>query len=158
MKINQTNQDHIPRIDLRQLRQFVAVAEELHFRRGADRLGMSQPPLTVAIRRLEEEVGAILVERGQKTVRLTAAGAVLLSEARRLLASADAALAATRDAVAGKLGRVRLGYVGSVKYGRLPERLRGFRREYPDVRVKLREMTTAGQVAALRAGDLDLAV
>lgn len=158
VKTNQMNQDRIPRIDLRQLRQFVAVAEELHFRRAADRLGMSQPPLTVAIRRLEEEVGAILVERGQKTVRLTAAGAVLLDEARRLLASADAALTATRDAAAGKLGRVRLGYVGSAMYGRLPEQLRSFRREYPDVRIDLREMTTAGQVAALRAGDLDLAI
>ena len=158
MSTNQTNQDHIPRIDLRLLRQFVAVAEELHFRRAADRLGMSQPPLTVAIRRLEEEVGAILVERGQKTVRLTAAGAVLLGEAHRLFTSADAAIAATRDAAAGKLGRVRLGYVGSAMYGRLPKVLRGFRREYPDVRVELREMTTAGQVAALRSGDLDLAI
>jgi DNA-binding transcriptional LysR family regulator len=158
VKTNQMNQDRIPRIDLRQLRQFVAVAEELHFRRAADRLGMSQPPLTVAIRRLEEEVAAILVERGQKTVRLTAAGAVLLDEARRLLASADAALTATRDAAAGKLGRVRLGYVGSAMYGRLPEQLSSFRREYPDVRIDLREMTTAGQVAALRAGDLDLAI
>jgi DNA-binding transcriptional LysR family regulator len=110
---DQTTQGNIPRIDLRLLRQFVAVAEELHFRRAANRLGMSQPPLTSAVRRLEEEVGAILIERRQKTARLTPAGAVLLDEARRLLAGADTALAATRDAAAGKLGRVRLGYVGS---------------------------------------------
>lgn len=152
------NHDHVPRIDLRLLRQFVAVAEELHFRRAAERLAMSQPPLTGAIRRLEEEVGATLIERGQKTVRLTPAGAVLLAEARRLLLAADAALAATRDAASGKSGRVRLGYVGSAMYGRLPELLRGFRRDHGHVRVELREMTTAGQVAALRAGELDLGI
>ncbi len=153
-----SNHDPLPRIDLRLLRQFVAVAEELHFRRAADRLAMSQPPLTAAIRRLEEEVGATLIERGRKTVRLTPAGAVLLDEARRLLAAASDALAATRDAAAGKRGRVRLGYVGSAMSGRLPEVVRGFRREHPNVRVELREMTTAGQVAALRSGELDLAV
>lgn len=150
--------DPLPRIDLRLLRQFIAVAEELHFRRAADRLGMSQPPLTAAIRRLQEEVGASLIERGRKTVRLTPAGAVLLDEARRLLAAANDALAATRDAASGKRGRVRLGYVGSGMYGPLPDRLRSFRREHPDVRVELREMTTAGQVAALRSGELDLGV
>lgn len=150
--------DSLPRIDLRLLRQFVAVAEELHFRRAAERLAMSQPPLTAAIRRLEEEVGAPLIERGRKTVRLTAAGAVLFDEARRLLASASEALAATCDAAAGRRGRVRLGYVGSAMYGRLPGMIRSFRREHPDVRIDLREMTTAGQVAALRAGELDLAI
>jgi len=152
------NHESLPRIDLRLLRQFVAVAEELHFRRAAERLGMSQPPLTDAIRRLEEEVGATLIERNRKTVRLTAAGSVLLDEARRLLAAAGQALAATRDAAAGKRGRVRLGYVGSAMCGRLPEVIRRFRREHPDVRIELREMTTAVQAAALRAGDLDLAI
>lgn len=150
--------DNLPRIDLRLLRQFVAVAEELHFRRAAERLAMSQPPLTAAIRRLEEAVGATLIERGRKTIRLTAAGATLLDEARRLLAAAGEALAATRDTAAGKRGRVRLGYVGSAMYGRLPGIIRSFRREHPDVRIDLREMTTAGQLAALRAGDLDLAI
>jgi len=152
------NDDSLPRIDLRLLRQFVAVAEELHFRRAAERLAMSQPPLTAAIQRLEEEIGATLVERGRKTVRLTPAGAVLLGEARRLLAAANDALAATRDAAAGKRGRVRLGYVGSAMYGRLPEMIRSFRRDHPDVRIELREMTTVAQIAALRADDLDLAI
>ncbi|MFI5408050.1 LysR substrate-binding domain-containing protein [Kaistia sp. UC242_56] len=152
------NDDSLPRIDLRLLRQFVAVAEELHFRRAAERLAMSQPPLTAAIQRLEEEIGATLVERGRKTVRLTPAGAVLLGEARRLLAAANDAVAATRDAAAGKRGRVRLGYVGSAMYGRLPEMIRSFRRDHPDVRIELREMTTVAQIAALRADDLDLAI
>ena len=152
------NHENVPRIDLRLLRQFVAVAEELHFRRAAERLAMSQPPLTAAIRRLEQEIGATLIERGRKTVRLTPAGAVLLGEARRLLAAAGDALVATRDAAAGKRGRVRLGYVGSAMHGRLPDSIRSFRREHPDVRIELREMTTATQIVALRADDLDLAI
>lgn len=119
---------------------------------------MSQPPLTTAVRRLEDEVGATLVERNRKTIRLTAAGIVLLREARHLLSAANMALTATRDAAAGKQGRVRLGYVGSAMYGRLPEAVRRFRREYPDVRIELREMTTATQVTALRAGELDLGI
>lgn len=147
-----------PRIDLRLLRQFVAVAEEMHFTRAAERLNMSQPSLSAAIRRLEEEVGAILVERGRKAVRLTAAGAVLLVEARRLLAASESLLAATRDAAEGRSGAVRLGYVGSAMYGRLPQTLRGFRRSHPDVSIVLREMTTAAQMAALREDDLDLAI
>ena len=75
-------------IDLRLLRQFVAVAEELHFRRAALRLGMSQPPLTAAVRRLEHEIGAVLIERGRKIVALTPAGRMLLGEARKVLAQA----------------------------------------------------------------------
>jgi DNA-binding transcriptional LysR family regulator len=148
----------LPRIDLRLLRQFVAVAEELHFRRAAERLGMSQPPLTAAIRRLEEEIGATLIDRNRKTIKLTAAGSVLLEQARHLLSVVGGALAATRDAAAGKRGRVRLGYVGSAMYGRLPAALRDFRRQRPDVRVELREMTTAAQIAALRSNDLDLVI
>lgn len=144
--------------DLRQLRQFVAVAEELHFRRAAARLNMSQPPLTTAVRRLEEDIGAVLVERGNRTVRLTAAGEVLLVEARRILAQADHALAATRDAARGRTGVVRLGYVGSATYGRLPAVIRRFRDAFPEVRLELREMTSAALVAALRRDELDLAV
>jgi DNA-binding transcriptional LysR family regulator len=96
-------------VDLRLLRQFVAVAEELHFHRAAARLHMSQPPLTAAIRKLEDEIGSELIQRGNRTLGLTAAGAVLLAEARRLLQQADHALVATRDAAAGRTGTVRLG-------------------------------------------------
>ncbi|UPG72152.1 LysR family transcriptional regulator [Roseomonas gilardii subsp. gilardii] len=83
-------------IDLRLLRQFVAVAEELHFRRAAARLNISQPPLTAAVKRLEEEIGAVLLERGRSTIALTAAGRTLLEEARKLLDQAEAAITATR--------------------------------------------------------------
>lgn len=119
---------------------------------------MSQPPLTAAIRRLEEEVGATLIERGRKTVRLTAAGKVLLTEARRLLIAAGDALAATRDAAEGRRGHVRLSYVGSAMYGRLPQDMRLFRQMNSGVRIDLREMTTAMQIAALRADEIDLAI
>ncbi len=138
-------------IDLRLLRQFVAVAEELHFRRAARRLAMSQPPLTAAIQRLEAEIGATLLERGNRAVALTPAGATLLEEARALLRQADHAVLAARDAAAGRLGIVRLGYVGSAMYGRLPATIRSLRRHHPGLRLELREATTAAQVAALHA-------
>ncbi len=145
-------------IDLRLLRQFVAVAEELHFHRAARRLAMSQPPLTAAIRRLEAEIGVTLIERGNRAVALTAAGAALLEEARALLLRADRAVVAARDAAAGRIGSVRLGYVGSAMYGRLPAAIRSFRRGRPDVRLELREATTVAQLVALRAGELDIAI
>lgn len=146
------------RLDLRLLRQFVAVAEELHFTRAAQRLAIAQPSLTAAVRRLEEDIGATLLERGRKTVRLTPAGVVLLDQARQLLGAAHEALALTRDAAAGRRGQVRLGYVGSAMYGRMPAQLRAFRRACPDVRIDLQEMTTIAQIAALRSGGLDLAI
>lgn len=145
-------------IDLRQLRQFIAVAEELHFRRAAERLNMSQPPLTAAVRRLEEAVGARLLERGNRVVSLTPAGRALLDHARQTVRQADLALAAARDAAAGRVGTLRLTYVGSAMHGRLAATVRAFRRRFPDVRLVLREETTAAQVAALHAEASDLAV
>jgi len=145
-------------VDLRLLRQFVAVAEELHFHRAAARLHMSQPPLTAAIRKLEDEIGSELIQRGNRTLGLTAAGAVLLAEARRLLQQADHALVATRDAAAGRTGTVRLGYVGSALYGRLPSVIRRFRQANPAVRLELIEATSARQVQMLREQRIDVGV
>ncbi|WNH49666.1 LysR substrate-binding domain-containing protein [Stenotrophomonas aracearum] len=145
-------------VDLRLLRQFVAVAEELHFHRAAARLHMSQPPLTAAIRRLEEEIGSELILRGNRTLGLTAAGAVLLEEARLLLQQADRALLATQDAAAGRTGSIRLGYVGSALYGRLPEVIRNFRQAHADVRLELIEATSARQIQMLREKRLDVGV
>lgn len=145
-------------IDLRQLRQFIAVAEELHFHRAAERLNMSQPPLTATIRRLEEDIGTKLLERGNRVVRLTPAGKALLEHARLTVKQADIAVAAARDAAAGRTGTLRLTYVGSAMYGRLAETIRTFRRTFPDVRLELKEATTAEQVAALREGLCDVAV
>lgn len=145
-------------VDLRKLEQFVAVAEELHFHRAAERLAMSQPPLTVAIRRLEDELGVALIERGNRVLGLTAAGDRFLIEARETLRQTERAIAAARNTAAGLTGFLRLSYVGSALYGRLPDAIRAFRRERPDVRLELREATTAAQVAAIREGALDIGV
>ena len=145
-------------IDLRQLRQFIAVAEELHFHRAAERLNMSQPPLTTTVRRLEEEIGAELLERGNRVIRLTPAGTALLAHARATVEQADLAVAAARDAAAGRVGTLRLTYVGSAMYGRLAKTVRAFRRSYPNVRLELKEATTAAQVMALRERTSDVAV
>lgn len=145
-------------IDLRLLRQFVAVAEEQHFHRAAARLHMSQPPLTAAIRRLEEQVGTLLVIRGHRTVGLTAAGQMLLVEARRTLQQAAHALDATREAAAGRSGRVRVAYVGSALYGRLPQLIRAFRRSHPQVLLELREATSRQQQDMLAKGEVDVGV
>ena len=136
----------------------MAVAEELHFHRAAERLAMSQPPLTVAIRRLEDELGVALIERGNRVLGLTAAGDRFLIEARETLRQTERAIAAARNTAAGLTGFLRLSYVGSALYGRLPDAIRAFRRERPDVRLELREATTAAQVAAIREGALDIGV
>ncbi|MCD9087660.1 LysR substrate-binding domain-containing protein [Stenotrophomonas sp. SY1] len=145
-------------IDLRLLRQFVAVAEELHFHRAAARLHMSQPPLTAAIRRLEASVGAELIVRGNRTLGLTAAGATLLAEARQTLLQAEQALLRTRDVAAGRSGRLRIAYVGSALYGRLPACIRAFRQSHPQVRLELREATSRQQQMMLRADAIDLGI
>ena len=146
-------------IDLRKMEQFVAVAEERHFHRAADRRGMSQPPLTVAIRKLEEDLGVELIKRGgNRVLGLTAAGLTFLREARETLRQADRAITTARETAAGRTGLVRLGYVGSALYGRLPDTIRAFRRARPNVRLELREATTAAQIAGLRDGTLDAGI
>lgn len=143
-------------VDLRQLRQFIAVAEELHFHRAAARLNMSQPPLTMAIRKLEEEIGVELIERGNRTLGLTAAGRVFLDEARQTLLQAERSIVAAQETAAGRTGLVRLGYVGSALYGRLPDAIRAFRESHPEVRLELMEATTTQQVERIREGGMDI--
>lgn len=146
------------RITLRAMEQFVAVAEELHFHRAAERLNMSQPPLTNAIRKLEDDIGVMLIERGNRVLGLTAAGKTFLDEARETLRQASQAVTATVDVAEGRTGILRLGYVGSSLYGRLPDVIHAFRLSHPKVRLELREATTAAQVVALRDGLLDIGV
>lgn len=136
----------------------IAVAEELHFHRAAERLNMSQPPLTNAIRKLEETIGVTLIERGNRMLSLTPAGEKFLSEARELLRQAEYTVTATVDMAAGRTGVRRLEYVGSALYGRLPEVICRFRTSHPNVRLELREVTTAAQVKALRDGTLDIGI
>ena len=143
-------------MDLRQLRQFVAVAEERSFRRAAERLHVSQPPLSVAVQRLEAEVGTLLLDRSRHHVRLTVAGEVFLQEARGVLAQAQLSVELAQRAAAGKLGTLRLSFVPSAAFQVVPRLLRAFRADHPDVRLVLSGDTTQQQTAALRSGSVDL--
>jgi DNA-binding transcriptional LysR family regulator len=142
-------------IDLRQLRQFVAVAEELHFGRAARRLYMTQPPLTQSIRRLEASLQAALLQRTRRHVALTPAGAALLEHARRMLTSAEALPRIVHSAAQGLSGQLRLAFVSSIAYGPLPEWLRGFREAHPDITLQLREATLDVQLQAFEADEID---
>ena len=142
--------------DLRRLRYFVAVAEELHFGRAARRLNLSQPPLSVQIRTLEREIGTPLLVRNQRRVALTEPGRVLLDEARRLIGQAEAAVVHVRRAASGAVGRLAIGFVSTVDYSILPSLVRRFRQKHPGVALKLLELTSDRQQSLLQAGELDL--
>lgn len=143
-------------MELRLLRYFVVVAEELHFGRAAQRLSISQPPLSVAIKQLEQELQASLFERNSKEVRMTAAGAHLLPKARQLLNLARQAAQETRDVSLGMSGHLRLGFVGSSLYRGLSEALQAFQVEHPQVRVDMLELNSAEQLLELQQARLDL--
>jgi len=143
---------------LRQLRYFVAVAEELHFGRAALRLHMTQPPLSQAIQALEAQLGATLFERTRRSVALTAAGEALLPEARRLLQQAEALPALARRAAAGESGTLSLAFVSIADYNLLPDALREFSAAYPAVQVSLQEATTDIQLDMLAEGVIDAGI
>ena len=143
-------------MELRQLNQFIVVAEALNFRRAAERLHMAQPPLSVAIRKLEEELGASLFERQARGVALTAAGTEVLRLARQCLGSAQALKAAAQSAAQGESGLLRMGFVGSATYSLMPKLLPAFRQRYPKVELELRESTNLELLALVEAGKLDI--
>ncbi len=143
-------------MELRHLRYFVAVAEHLSFGRAAERLHISQPPLSRQIRGLEVELGAALFSRTRRSVRLTAAGAALLPEARRLLRDADALQAGARQLASGQVGTLALGFISVAAYNVLPELAPEFRRRHPGIRLALQEATSDVQLAALAQGELDV--
>jgi DNA-binding transcriptional LysR family regulator len=146
-------------MELRHLRYFVAVAEELHFHRAAERLHISQPPLSQQIRALERELGVALFERNRRRVELTPAGSAFLEDARAILEATDRAADNARRVAAGELGALRVGFVGSATFSpTLPALLREFRDRYPDVDLRLRELQTTEQLAALAAGRIDIGV
>jgi DNA-binding transcriptional LysR family regulator len=145
-------------VELRHLRYFVAVADELNFRRAAERLHISQPPLSQQIRALERELGVQLLVRNRRRVELTHAGEAFLREAREILAAAEHAAESARRAARGEIGQLAVGFVGSAMYGALPEILRNYRMHHPNVELRLRELQTAPQLRALRAGELDVGV
>ncbi len=145
-------------IELRQLRYFVAVAEEMHFGRAARRLHMTQPPLSQSIRALEGLLGAPLFARTQRSVALTAAGAALLPEARRLLQQAESLPALAQRAASGATGMLSIAFVSIADYNVLPAALREFCAAYPAVQVSLQEATTDIQLDMLAAGAIDAGI
>ncbi|WP_175733558.1 LysR substrate-binding domain-containing protein [Burkholderia ambifaria] len=144
-----------PTPDLRQWRYFVTVADERHFGRAAERLSMTQPPLSQAIRALEEALGVALFVRTKRSVALTAVGAALLPDVRRLLASADALPPLARRLARGEAGSLSLAFVSTADYGLLPSLLRAFGARYPQVRLQLAEATSDVQIDELVAGRID---
>ncbi len=143
-------------MELRHLRYFVTVAEELHFGRAARKLHISQPPLSMQIRSLEGELGVTLLNRNQRHVALTHAGNAFLGEARHILARLDQAVLMTRRAGRGEIGELAIGFISVADYNVLPIVLREFRARYPLVNLTLRESTSDAQVQDLVAGRIDV--
>lgn len=137
-------------MELRHLRYFVCVAEELNIGRAALRLHISQPPLTRQIQQLEDEVGALLFKRTSRGVELTDAGRVLYEEARHILAQAERAAERTHKAAQGLLGRIDVAIFGSGIFGVIPQLLRRFRDAYPEVNIVLHSLDKEAQIDALR--------
>ena len=144
-------------MELRHLRYFVAVAEERHFGRAAERLHIAQPPLSQQIRRLEAELGVTLLHRTTRSVEVAPAGEVLLVRAREILAAVDGATEDTRRAARGEFGRLAVGFTGSATYELLPKLAAALRSALPGVALNLRgELLTPARVASLLDGTLDL--
>lgn len=143
-------------IEVRHLRYFIAVAEELHFGRAALRLHIAQPPLSQQIRRLEEMVGHALFLRTSREVRLTAAGEELLERARHTLRKMEADVSAVRKIGRGEAGTLTVGFIGSGMLTALPKMLGRYRRRYPQVDLQLRELYTAALIDTLLNGTVDV--
>lgn len=143
-------------MDLRKLRYFTVLAEEKHFGRAAQRLALSQPPLSLAIRQLEEEIGAKLFDRTSRNVDLTAAGVALQREAQVLLRRAEETRTLVRAVAEGKGGRLRAGFAGSMLYRGLPKILQTFHAAAPDIELTLQELNSTEQIEALHRDEIDL--
>jgi DNA-binding transcriptional LysR family regulator len=144
-----------PDIELRHLRYFVAVAEELHFGRAALRLHLAQPPLSQQIRKLEEMLGYPLFERTSRSVSLTAAGTAFLERARRTLRNIQRDIEETQSIGRGEVGSLHIGFVGSAMLTTLPTIFRAYRKANPGVRLHLHESFTAKVAEGLENGTLD---
>jgi DNA-binding transcriptional LysR family regulator len=145
-------------MDLRRIRYFIVLSEELHFGRAAQRLNIAQPPLSQQIRVLEEELGARLFERSNRRVELTAAGKTLLPEARALSAQAERTGEVARRAQRGELGELRVGFTGSAAFSSvIPKLIFEFRRRLPEMQLRLEELTTQQQLTAMLERRLEVA-
>lgn len=145
-------------MDLRRLRYFVAVAEELHFGRAAQCMHVVQSAISHQVKLLEEELGFQLLERTRHQVRLTVPGAVFLPEARELLRRAEEAVRRTRASAQGSVGRLAIGFVDNILWSMLPPMLRDFRTALPHVELALHPLDRAGQIEALRASAIDIGI
>lgn len=145
-------------MDIRQLRYFVAVAEEKNFSRAAERLHVSQPPLSTQVKALEGELGVELFRRSNRGVALTVAGQLFYDEVRIVLRRLEQARLKAQSAGRGDIGLLAVGFVSIVDYGVLPPTLKRFRAQFPGVEVELHEFTTDAQIKEIRAGRLDLGI
>ena len=143
-------------MELRHLRYFLAVAEELHFGRAAGRLQMAQPPLSQQIKQLETELDVQLFARTRRKVSLTAAGQVFQQEAQQLLLQLDQAISKTQQASRGEVGKLAIAFVSSAMYSLLPDYLKQFREQYPQVDIILHELSTQEQIQGLLENRLDI--
>lgn len=143
-------------MELRHLRDFVAVAEELSFTRAAERLHVAQPSLTHQIKLLEGELGVQLLDRSKGRVALTEAGRVFLEDAKRVLALSAESVLAVQRLNRSETKQLKIGYVASLHYHLLPATLTAFQKAYPEVALNLFDMTCAEQLEALEAGKIDL--
>lgn len=141
-------------MDLKQITYFVAVAEELHFGRAAERVGIAQPALSQQIQQLEQELGGALLLRNKRNVALTAAGQLFLEQARILLAQAAHAKTIARQAFSGMVGELSVGFVEAATWSVLPQMVAAYRMQYPQVKLNLQHFNTAGQLQALRDGTI----
>ena len=146
-------------MDLRQLRYFVVLAEELHFRRAAERLGITQGPLSVSIQALEQHLGTALFHRGQRRVELSRAGHALRGHALAILDRAERSVAEIRAMASGEAGRLRIGFAASTfLLPMFPQLIHTFRTRYPNVEVSLQELSSLGQIAALQSRTIDTGI
>ena len=142
--------------ELRHLRAFCAIAEELHFGKAARRLNMTQPPLSQMLKQLEAVVGEKLLNRTTRSVELTAAGAAFLTSARSIIDAAEAAPRVARRVALGESGRLNIGFVSSAAYEFLPSMIQVYRKMYPDVELGFKEMVSTRQMDELRRSAIDI--
>ncbi|MFC4273894.1 LysR substrate-binding domain-containing protein [Achromobacter aloeverae] len=143
-------------MDPKFLRMFLALAEELHYGRAAERLFISQPPLTKAIQQMEERLGVTLFDRNKRSVRLTVAGNVLVEEARRLLTQTELSIRAVQRAERGNAGRIRIGFVAAVLFMDIREVILGLERKMPGLETQWEEMSSSEQIRALQQDRIDI--
>lgn len=143
-------------MELRHLRYFISVADELSFSRAAERLRMAQPPLSQQIQALEAELGVTLFDRKKRPLQLTLAGVAFLEEAKSMLTQLEQAVQKTQRIQQGELGYLTVGFTSSIANGILPSILRSFRQQYPEVKLILREENSAFQLQGLRDRQTDI--